>query len=265
MRYQGQVAVFRRNGTHGCRHRGPRGFPGIQSIDAAALKQWRTLQVVPSPLCTDAEFMRRARRLTSPARFPSAGQVKAFIESSVADKRARLVDSLLRQPEYASFFAVRWADVLRNKREGRADLQVATFGFYDWIRESLARNEPYDRFVRAILAASGSAETSPPVQWYRKLRDASAFVDDTAQVFLGMRLQCAKCHHHPFEKWSQDDYYGFAAFFARVGRKPDASAQRSGRDGEVIYTLRSGAVDHPGPARCSHLEAWRGQDRSRAG
>ena len=96
-----------------------------------------------------------------------------------------------------------------------------------------------------ILAASGSSETAPPVQWYRKLRETSAFVDDTAQVFLGMRLQCAKCHHHPFEKWSQHDYYGFAAFFARVGRKADMQAQRNGRDAEVVYTLRSGAVAHP--------------------
>ncbi len=104
---------------------------------------------------------------------------------------------------------------------------------------------PYDRFVRSILAASGTPETSPPVQWYRKLRETGAVVDDTAQVFLGMRLQCARCHHHPFEKWSQGDYYGIAAFFARVGRKPDMVGQRNGRDGEVIYTQRAGSVAHP--------------------
>jgi hypothetical protein len=155
------------------------------------------------------------------------------------------VDKLLARPEYASYFAIKWADILRNKREGRAEVQSSTFNFHDWIRESLANNVPYDQFARAILAASGSSETAPPVQWYRKLRETSAFVDDTAQVFLGMRLQCARCHHHPFEKWSQDDYYGFAAFFARVGRKPDLKAQRSGRDAEVVYALRSGTVSHP--------------------
>ena len=83
------------------------------------------------------------------------------------------------------------------------------------------------------------------MQWYRRLRETDAFVDDTAQVFLGMRLQCAKCHHHPFEKWSQHDYYSFAAFFARVGRKPDMKAQRSGRDAEVVYTLTIGRGHHP--------------------
>ena len=119
---------------------------------------------------------------------------------------------------------------------------------------------PYDQFVREILAASGSSETAPPVQWYRKLRETDAFVDDTAQVFLGMRLQCAKCHHHPFEKWSQDDYYGFAAFFARVGRKPDMKAQRSGRDDEVIFTLRTGNGLAPQDGRAR----WRPRDWARA-
>ena len=96
-----------------------------------------------------------------------------------------------------------------------------------------------------MIAASGDSETSPPVLWSRKLKTPDAFVDDTAQVFLGMRLQCAKCHHHPMEKWSQDDYYGFAAFFARIGRKPASRAQQDGRAEEVIYTARSGSVSNP--------------------
>src|SRR5206468_1269507 len=142
-------------------------------------------------------------------------------------KRAKLVDRLLERPEYASFFAVKWADVLRNKRDNKEEYQHGTFTFFDWVRENLARNTPYDRFVRQILAASGTTESAPGVQWYRSLKAPDAFVDDTAQVFLGMRLQCAKCHHHPFEKWGQDDYYGFAAFFARVGRKPAVHAGRT--------------------------------------
>jgi hypothetical protein len=152
---------------------------------------------------------------------------------------------LLNRPEYASFFAIKWADLLRNKREGKPDLRSATFRFYDWIRERLAENTSYDQFVRGILAVNGTVEAAPPVHWYRKLRESSAFVDDTAQVFLGMRIQCARCHHHPFERWSQNDYYSLAAFFARVGRKPDIQAQRNGRDSEVIYTLRAGTVIHP--------------------
>ncbi len=214
-------------------------FPVENAIDAAVLKQWRALGISPSPLCGDDEFIRRAI-LDITGTLPRAEEVKSFVADDDPAKRAKLVDKLLARPEYAAFFAIKWADILRNKREGRPDVQSSTFNFHDWIRESLASNVPYDQFVRGILAASGSSETAPPVQWYRKLRETSAFVDDTAQVFLGMRLQCAKCHHHPFEKWSQHDYYGFAAFFARVGRKPDMKAQRSGRDAEVVYTLRSG-------------------------
>ena len=108
--------------------------------------------------------------------------------------------------------------ILRNKR--RQDVEKrATFAFHDWIRESLHENKPYDQFVREILTATGTPGQSPPVGWYREVKDAAAQVEDTAQLFLGLRIQCARCHHHPFEKWSQQDYYGFAAFFAQVGRK----------------------------------------------
>jgi hypothetical protein len=243
-RYQGQVAVFRATIPAGTLVAGKLDFPVTNAIDAAVLKQWKALGIMPSAPCTDAEFIRRAS-LDITGTLPAPSEVRSFLAVPDPDKRARLVDRLLARPEYASFFAIKWADVLRNKREGRAEIQFATYNFHDWIRVSLARNMPYDQFVRAIVAASGTAETSPPVNWYRKLRETGAFVDDTAQVFLGMRLQCARCHHHPFEKWSQHDYYGFAAFFARVGRKPDMQAQRNGRDGEVIYTQRSGTVAHP--------------------
>ncbi len=243
-RYQGQVAVFRATVPTTTAAAARVDFPVQNAIDAAALKQWKALGVAPSSLCGDDEFIRRAS-IDINGTLPTAQEVKAFMANADPAKRAKLVDTLLERPEYASYFAIKWADILRNKREGRSDVQSSTYNFHDWIRESLAKNVPYDQFVRGILAASGSSETAPAVQWYRKLRETSAFVDDTAQVFLGMRLQCAKCHHHPFEKWSQHDYYGFAAFFARVGRKADIRAQRNGRDAEVVYTLRSGAVAHP--------------------
>jgi hypothetical protein len=243
-RFQSQVAVFRATVPTGKAIEADHDFGVSNIIDASALKQWAALGVERSPRCSDAEFIRRAS-LDITGTLPNQGEVKVFIANPDTDKRARLIDQLLAKPEYASFFAIKWADVLRNKREGNAQVQSATFNFYDWIREQLAKNVPYDQFARSILAASGTSETSPPVHWYRKLRETNAFVDDTAQVFLGMRLQCARCHHHPFEKWSQHDYYGFAAFFARVGRKPDSQAQRMGRDTEVIYTMRAGAVVHP--------------------
>ncbi|MFO0888744.1 MAG: DUF1549 domain-containing protein [Isosphaeraceae bacterium] len=242
-RYQGQVAVFRATVPQG-RAAGGSTFAANGIADEAVMKQWQALGITPSQPCTDAEFIRRAS-LDITGTLPTAEATRAFMADPAPDKRAKLVDRLLDSPEYASFFAVKWADLLRNKREGNPQFQSLTYRFHDWIRENLARNTPYDQFVRGILAASGTPETAPPVQWYRKLRATDAFVDDTAQVFLGMRLQCAKCHHHPFEKWSQDDYYGFAAFFARVGRKKSQQAQRYGRDDEVIYAAREGSVTHP--------------------
>jgi hypothetical protein len=243
-RYQGQVAVFRATVPLGLPIADAPAFSASNLVDRAAVRQWQALGIVPSDLCDDAEFIRRAY-IDITGTLPTPEQTRSFVADRDQAKRERLVDQLLDSPVYASFFAIKWADILRNKREDNALYQASTYGFHDWIRENLARNTPYDEFVRAILAASGSPETTPPVQWYRRLRATDAFVDDTAQVFLGMRLQCAKCHHHPFEKWGQQDYYGFAAFFSRIGRKKDVQSQRLGRDEEVIFTTRAGTVTHP--------------------
>jgi hypothetical protein len=245
-RYQGLVTVFRATvplGTDALAAAPP--FVPVNFVDQAVQKQWQALNLAPSESSSDAEFLRRAS-LDITGTLPTGADVQAFLADADPDKRAKLVDRLIDSPEYAAFFATKWADVLRNKREGKAELQASTYRFHDWIRENLARNVPYDQFARGVLAASGTPETAPPVVWYRTLRNPDAFVDDTAQVFLGMRLQCAKCHHHPFERWSQDDYYGFAAFFARIGRKPATAARRAGRtEAEAIFTQRTGQVSHP--------------------
>ena len=243
-RYQGQVAVFRATVPLGKAIDSYPEFPTTNPVDAATLPHWKALGIVPSKKSNDAEFIRRAS-IDIIGSLPTANEVRAFVADNDPAKRSKLVDQLLERPEYASYFAIKWADILRNKRENDATRQHGTFTFYDWIRDNLNRNVPYDKFTREILAASGSSETAPPVQWYRQIKTADGFVDDAAQVFLGMRLQCAKCHHHPFEKWGQDDYYGFAAFFARIGRKPSIAAKRSGRTEEVIFASRQGAVTHP--------------------
>jgi hypothetical protein len=243
-RYQGRVAVFRAIVPLGSTNEGSADYRPVNVVDVMALKQWKALGITPSGPSTDAEFLRRAS-LDITGTLPTREEFRAFVADPDEAKRAKLVDRLLDRPEYASYFATKWADVLRNKREGNPVYQRGTYRFHDWIRSSLANNLPYDQFARAILTASGGTETSPPVVWYRHLRQPDAFVDDTAQVFLGMRLQCAKCHHHPFEAWSQDDYYGFAAFFARVGRKPSLPAQKAGQFEEVVFNARGGAVVQP--------------------
>jgi hypothetical protein len=243
-RYQGQVAVFRATV--------PRGGPVAESvefqprnyIDELALAQWHELGLTPSDVCSDEDFIRRAS-IDITGTLPTIEEVDAFLADGSPEKRARLVDELLERPEYASTFAIKWADILRNKRGGNATYQRSTYRFYDWIRRQIDQNTPFDEFTRQILAASGTPETAPATVWYRDLTQPDQFVDDAAQVFLGMRLQCAKCHHHPFETWSEDDYYGFAAFFGRVGRKESLAAGKAGKDELVIFTKRSGRVPNP--------------------
>jgi hypothetical protein len=242
-RYQGQVAVFRATVPLGATIPDYK-FEPKTVVDRFTLKKWRELGIVPSAACTDEEFIRRAY-LDITGTLPTPAQVKSFLASTDADKRDKLVDDLLETPEYSYYFANKWADVLRVKRGGQPGRAEGTFAFHSWIREAVARDLPYDRFARAILGASGDENTSPPTVWYKDLREPQQFVDDTAQVFLGLRMACAQCHHHPYEKWSQDDYWGLAAFFGRVGRKNvpvlgGVANQQANR--EVVYTTVAGNV-----------------------
>lgn len=187
-------------------------------VDQLTLKKWQQLRLVPSELCSDEQFIRRIS-LDLTGTLPTPAQVLAFAADADPQKRDKLVDALLESPEYSYFFANKWADILRVKRRGQADRAKGTFAFHGWIRQAVASDRPYDEFARDILAASGDEINNPPTVWYKELMNPEQFVDDTAQVFLGLRIACAQCHHHPYEKWSQDDYWGLAAFFGRLGRK----------------------------------------------
>ncbi|HZU34989.1 MAG TPA: DUF1549 and DUF1553 domain-containing protein, partial [Gemmataceae bacterium] len=216
-RYQGKVTVFRATVPLGVPV--PQyDFPVQTLVDKYTLKKWQQLGLMPSPLCTDAEFIRRVS-LDITGTLPTPTQVTAFVQNQDAKKRDKLVDALLDRPEYSYFFANKWADILRVKRRGQNNRAPGTFAFHEWIREAVATDKPYNEFVRDILGAVGDENKSPPTVWYKELMNPEQFVDDTAQVFLGQRLACAQCHHHPYEKWSQDDFWGLAAFFGRLGRK----------------------------------------------
>ncbi len=167
-------------------------------------------------------------------------ELAAFEADTDPEKRVRWIDRLLAKPEYADRFAVMWSAILRNKRTLGRLSQPGTFALDAWIRQSLAENMRYDDFVAAILTAQGDAAQNPPVVWFRQAATIEDQVDDTAQLFLGLRLQCARCHRHPYERWTQEDYYGFASLFARVGRKP-------GRDPVTprIYVLSAGQANDP--------------------
>ena len=214
-RYQGHVGVFRSTVPLGIE---VTSLPqNAMVVDQFVFQKLKNLGLPPSLKCDDPTFLRRVT-IDIAGRLPSAEETEAFLSSADANKREQLVNRLLESVEYAEYFANKWNAILRNKRRKTED-RHATFVFHDWIRQSLIENKPYDQFVREIVAASGQPDTNPPVSWYREVKDQAAQVEDTAQLFLGLRIQCARCHHHPFEKWSQQDYYGFAAFFAQVGRK----------------------------------------------
>jgi hypothetical protein len=217
-RYMGQVVVFRATVPLDKPIASYPDFPAANFVDELALARWKQLGLVPSDLCTDGEFLRRAS-LDLCGRLPGPDEVRAFLADRSPDKRGKLIDRLLDDKDYAAFFALRWGSILRNSQ--LAGAEQAAYAFHDWLRDMIARNRPYDEFVRGIVAASGEWQEAPAINWYWQMRDDQLHqpVADTAQVFLGLRLQCAKCHHHPYERWSQDDYYGLAGFFTRLGRK----------------------------------------------
>jgi hypothetical protein len=216
-RYQGHVAAFRATVPLGVKIPAY-DFPEQSFVDHYTHLKWQQLGLVPSELCSDEQFIRRVA-LEITGTLPTPAQVTAFTADKDPNKRSRLVDALLETPEYSFFFANKWADILRVKRRGQPDRAFGTFSFHTWIRQAIAQDKPFDQFVREILAGNGDEFSHPPTVWYKELQEPQQFVDDTAQVFLGQRLACAQCHHHPYEKWSQDDYWGLAAFFGRVGRK----------------------------------------------
>lgn len=232
-RYQGHVDVFRATI--------PLGVPIAQLppeknfIDQLVFKNLKALGLPPSETADDSTFLRRVT-IDIAGRLPTADETEVFLADSAEDKREKLIRRLLDSGDYADYFANKWSAILRNKRDRNED-KYATFAFHDWIRTSFLNNKPYDQFVREIVTANGVADQNPPSAWYREVKDQAAQVEDTAQLFLGLRIQCARCHHHPFEKWSQEDYYGFAAFFAQVGRK---SGLRSGES--RIYQKQVPAV-----------------------
>jgi hypothetical protein len=217
-RYLGHVAVFRAIVPHGQPLKDITGLQVNNYVDELAAARWKKLGLRPSPTCDDAGFLRRVT-VDLCGRLPTADEARAFLADTATDKRARLIDKLLDSPDYPAYFALRWGSILRNSNLAGAN--QAAYAFHDWIKDQIARNRPYDEFVRGIVAAAGEWQDAPAVNWYWQMRDDQLHqvTADTAQVFLGVRLQCARCHHHPYERWSQDDYYGLSGFFTRLGRK----------------------------------------------
>lgn len=216
VRYQGKVAVFSASVPLGAPVENLP--PSKNFVDELVFANLKELGIPPSPICDDATFLRRVT-LDIGGRLPTDEEAKAFLASTAPDKRDQVIDELLRGPDYADFFANKWTALLKNRRDDASDI-VSNFAFYAWVRDSLLANKRYDQFVRELLGSTGTVIGNPPVAWYKRVKEPKEQIEDVAQLFLGVRMQCAQCHHHPFERWSQDDYYSLAAFFTQVGRKP---------------------------------------------
>jgi hypothetical protein len=222
--------------------------PENNYIDRHVFAKLRTLHLLPSALCPDEVFLRRAY-LDAIGVLPTPAEVRAFLADTRPDKRGRLVDGLLRRPEFADFWALKWADLLRNEEKVLDAKGVRLF--HGWIRRAIAEGKPLNEFARELIASRGSTYSQPAANYYRALRDPQVRAEATAQVFLGVRLQCARCHNHPFDRWTQGDYHSLAAFFARVQYRIVENNRRDKLDkhefaGEqVVYMDRKGEITHP--------------------
>ena len=260
VRYQGQVTVFRAFVPQAYT---VEQLPEARNfVDELVFANLKRLGIPPSDLTDDTTFLRRVS-LDIAGRLPTQGELDAFLSNSSLGKRDDAIERLLASGEYADFFANKWTAMLKNRRDDASDI-TSNFAFYSWVRDSLLANKPYDQMVRELLAATGTVLSNPPVAWYKRVKDPKTQLEDVAQLFLGVRMQCAQCHHHPFERWSQDDYYSLAAFFSQVGRKPtstrgeDMIFHKRGVAG--VANAKTGQMRRPAPLGHGVLEIEPDQD-----
>ncbi len=233
IRYQGKVTVFNAAIPLGA---AVEQVPASKNfIDDHVFSNLKTLGIPPSSLCDDATYLRRVT-LDIAGRLPTEAEAREFLANQAEHRRDQVVKKLLQSSAYADYFANKWTSLLKNRRDDASDI-TSNFAFHAWLRDSLLANQPYDQIVRELLAATGTVIGNPPVAWYKRVKEPKEQIEDVAQLFLGVRMQCAQCHHHPFERWSQDDYYSLAAFFSQVGRKPTAT-----RGEDLIFHKRGVAL-----------------------
>lgn len=217
-------------------------------VDLHLARQWHDLRLTPSPIADDSTFIRRLY-LDLLGVLPSSAEARTFLDDPSVDKRRRLIDEALRRPEFADYWAQKWGDLLRNEEKSldRKGVRV----FHQWIRDSIDSGRPLNEFARDLISATGNTYQNPPANLYRSLREPYARAESIAQVFLGIRLQCAKCHNHPFDRWTQDDYHEFAAFFGRIDYRVLENSRRDQLDkhefnGEqIVFVAREGGLKHP--------------------
>lgn len=223
-------------------------IPLTNLVDQHLYPQWKAHRLTPAPLSDDGTFLRRLY-LDVLGVLPSADLVQTFLADKNPKKRERFIDDVLQRPEFADYWAQKWADLLRNEEKAldRKGVRV----FHQWIRDAIAAGKPMNSFAKEIIVARGSTYQNPPANLYRSLREPYARAESIAQVFLGIRLQCAKCHNHPFDRWTQTDYHEFAAVFGRIdyriveNNRKDRLDKHEFDGEQIVFTTRENSVRHP--------------------
>ncbi len=213
----------------------------VSSIDSLIGSKLADLGLSTSTICNDSDFLRRAF-LDVIGILPTPQEARMFLFDSDPNKRRNLIDSLLQRTEYIDLWSMKWGDLLRSNRKTLSDKGMIAFNH--WIREAVAENKPWDQFAKEVLLSQGNSNECGPVNFFRTAGSANELAETTSQVFLGVRIQCAKCHNHPYEKWTQNQYYQMSAFFARIKRKPGATPSE-----QIVLAGHSGEVNHPKTAK----------------
>jgi hypothetical protein len=207
-------------------------------IDELIDAKLKKLRLRPSELCDDATFARRAY-LDITGTLPPTTELKRFLAESSPAKREHLIESLLNRPEFADLWVMKFAELLQIRSRNDQFSQKSALAYFNWLREQMLANVPMDRIARELLTASGSTLADPASNYYQVSTDTLKIAENTAQIFMGMRIQCAQCHNHPFDRWTMNDYYSFANFFAQIGRKQGEDPREY-----IVYDRGEGDVRH---------------------
>jgi hypothetical protein len=212
--------------------------PETNYIDTLVNNKLKKLRIEPSGTCSDDVFVRRVF-LDIVGTLPSPDEYARFMVSRLPNKREVLIDELLDRKEFAELWVLKWAELLQIRSSNQVSYKAMLL-YYNWLQEKIAKNVPTDEWVRELLGAGGGTFKNPPTNYYQIETDILKVTENSAQVFMGMRIQCAQCHNHPFDRWTMNDYYGFAAFFRQIGRKPGDDPRE-----QVVFNSGGGEVTHP--------------------
>ena len=217
-------------------------FPKVTEnnyIDTLVNNKLKKIRITPSDLCDDATYLRRAT-LDIVGKLPSVEEVQAFNADADPKKREKKIDELLERKEFTQMWVMKWAELLQIRTDNNRFQYKSALHYYDWLADQFAKNRPMNELVQELLTASGGTFANPAGNFYKVETDTLKLTENAAQIFMGMRIQCAQCHNHPFDRWTMNDYYSFASFFAQVGRKTGEDNRET-----VVFNRASGGVSHP--------------------